>query len=88
MVIPAAVLAAIQAVSGRIVCVEECGAIPVCAGENGPELHHPIANCICATDPEGWEAWALAEFALDELARYIIVGDYGEDLPRNRWAVA
>ena len=63
--IPAAVLAAIRAVSGRIVCVEECGAIPLCCGEYGPELHHPYAGCICATRPEGPEATALALSSAD-----------------------
>lgn len=86
--IPAAVYTAIRAVSGRIVCVERCGAIPVCAGEAGPELHHPFADCPCATRPDGPEAQALAEYTLGELARHVVVGDYGEDLPRNRWAVA
>ena len=89
---PSSVLAAIQAVSGRIVCVEApCGAIVVTPGagtDDPPELHHPYAGCVCVTRPDGPEANALAEYALEEMARYIIVGDYGEDLPRNRWAVA
>lgn len=86
--IPRAVLAAINAVSGRIVCVERCGAIPVCVGEHGPELHHPYADCVCATRPDGPEALALAEYALNELARHVVVADYGEPLPVNRWSVA
>ena len=87
MVIPAAVLAAVSAISGHIVCVEGCGAIPVRVGEHGPELHHAYAGCVCATHPDGPEATALAEYTLDVLARFVVVGDYGEDLPRNRWAV-
>lgn len=87
MSVPPAVLAAVSAISGHVVCVESCGAIPVRVGEHGVELHHPYAGCVCATHPDGPEGTALAEFVLDVLARYIAVGDYGEELPRNRWAV-
>lgn len=85
--VPPAVRVAASAISGHIVCVEECGAIPVRVGEHGLELHHPYAGCVCATRPDGPEATALAEFVLDVLALFVIVGDYGEDLPRHLWAV-
>ena len=90
MNVPPAVRAAAGAVC--IVCTkcwESSGdVIEVRVGDHGLELHHRDANCRCVTRADGPEACDLAEYVLSELAQLVFVADYGEPLPRQRWAVA
>jgi hypothetical protein len=79
---PEAVLAAIAAVSGTVVCVEGCGAVEVTydAARDRWAVTHP-EPCECRRHPDGPAARALAEQVLDALSLHVVIAAYGEPLP-------
>jgi hypothetical protein len=87
---PPGVLAAIALVSGRIVCVERCGAIPVRydAGRDLPTNCHPYADCPNHLHPDSPAAVALSEYTFERLADLVAMADYGEPAPLNVWEAA
>jgi hypothetical protein len=83
------VLAAIEAVSGHVVCLC-CGAVEVTYSpeRDRPVIVHPYPSCWCVASPHGPSATALAEHVLDEMAAYVSLAEYGEPLPLHEAGLA
>jgi hypothetical protein len=79
MTAPAEVIAAISAVSWTISCLECGGTLEI--------VYDSILDCPvikhCVPHRFGLSARALAESVQDELARHVIVADYGAAEPLN-----
>lgn len=83
---PASVLAAIDAVSERVLCLSDC--YSTCSVAYSPArdvvvIRHPDPTCECVVHPDGIEARALSAFVVEELSRYVAIAHYGEPLPLN-----
>lgn len=85
---PRRVLDAIAMVS-PVVCAVRCGPVEVTYDElrDCPVIAHPFADCPHAACPDNPAAVALAESVTDELARHIVLADYGERV-LHVWAAA
>lgn len=84
---PRAVRAAVAALDGQILCLGCWSAIGLVLPDgDGPlVISHPMAGCDRVTRPDSIEARELAGDVLAELARLVLVGDYGEPEPEHRW---
>ena len=85
MTAPAAVLAAIEKVSGTVVC-PECDWW-TCTVEYSELLDAPVIRHV-NRHAFGIAAAELAEYVMSELARHVQVGDYCEEMPVHLWAMS
>ena len=79
---PAAVLAAIEAVSGTVACLECWATVTVTydAVLDCPVIRHPVRHAF------GPAAAALADLVTDLMAGRVLIAAYGEPEPLHVWA--